>query len=100
MKESVEYEGSIAFRKSLRMSFVILNDVPASHIHIMSHDIPHAGASGLAETWVPRHRCSVASSGTANPPSAAGSRQEVFSEVLRHKPVNYRVYTTAMAILD
>lgn len=59
------------------------------------HDIPHAGTSGLAETGMPRYGWSVASSGAANP-SAAGSRQEALPEVLGHKPVNYRVYTTAM----
>lgn len=64
----------------------------------MNHDIPHAGGSGLAETRIPRYGCPVASSGTA--PPAAGGRQEVLPEVLRHKPVNYRVYTAAMPILD
>lgn len=67
-------------------------------IDVTGYDLPHAGCSGLAEAGVPCYGRSVASSGAANPPSAAGSRQKALPEVLRHKPVNYRVYAAAKSM--
>lgn len=88
------------FRDSVILSFILSDDTktrtPLTHkTNNRWHDLPHAGASGLAETGMPRYGWPVASSRAANP-SAAGSRQEALSEVLGHKSVNYRVYTAAM----
>lgn len=68
--------------------------MPLSTVREQLH-LPHAGSSGLAEAGMPRHGRPLASSGIADP-SAAGSRQEALPEVLRHKPIHYRVYAAAM----
>lgn len=66
-----------------------------ARLFLSTHCVPDAGGSGLTEAGVPLHRRSVASFRAADPPTAAGCRQEAFSEVLRHKPVNDRVYAAA-----
>jgi len=83
-------------RNSVILSFVLFDDIKtrALSIHIINN-IPHAGASGLAETGMPRYGWPVASSRAANP-STAGSWQEALPEVLGHKSVNYRIYTAAI----